>query len=109
MLQNNRERLELAYSLIFTLPGIPVLRYGDEIGMGEDLSLNERDSIRKPRQWDTSANAGFSRAPTEKLILPIVTGGEFGYEKVNVTAQERDPNSFLNWVERMARLRLRSP
>ena len=94
MLANNRERLELAHSLILTLPGTPVLRYGDEIGMGEDLSLNERDSVRTPMQWDSSTNAGFSRATTEKLILPVIRDGEFGYKKVNVAAQQRDRNRF---------------
>ena len=109
MLANNRARLELAHSLLLTLPGTPVLRYGDEIGMGEDLSLNERDSIRTPMQWDSARNAGFSSAPPEKVILPFVRNGEFSFEKVNVAAQQRDPNSFLNWVERMIRMRLRSP
>jgi maltose alpha-D-glucosyltransferase/alpha-amylase len=109
MLNNNRERLELAHSLILTLPGSPVLRYGDEIGMGVDLSLNERDSVRTPMQWANAPNAGFSSAPADRLELPAIQGGEFGYEKVNVAAQQRDPGSFLNWLERMARLRMRSP
>ncbi|HEY2019475.1 MAG TPA: alpha-amylase family protein, partial [Bryobacteraceae bacterium] len=109
MLGNNRARLELAHSLLLTLPGSPVLRYGDEIGMGEDLSLNERDSIRTPMQWADAPNAGFSPAPAECLALPVIHGGEFGYERVNVAAQQRDPGSFLNWLERMTRLRLRSP
>ena len=107
MLDNNRARLELAHSLILTLPGTPVLRYGDEIGMGEDLSLKERDSIRTPMQWANSRNAGFSRA--ERTALPVIQDGEFGYQRVNVAAQQRDPNSLLNWMERMTRLRLRSP
>jgi maltose alpha-D-glucosyltransferase/alpha-amylase len=108
MFGNNRERLELAYSLILTLPGTPVLRYGDEIGMGEDLSLNERESIRTPMQWTDERNAGFSVATPECLVLPVIAGGDYGYEKVNVGAQQRDPKSFLNWLERMTRLRLRS-
>ncbi|HLK47798.1 MAG TPA: alpha-amylase family protein [Bryobacteraceae bacterium] len=107
MLGNDRRRLELAHSLIFTLPGTPVLRYGDEIGMGEDLSLNERDSIRTPMQWADMRHAGFSRG--ERLEIPVIENGEFGYPNVNVAAQQRDPNSFLNWFERMTRLRLRSP
>ncbi len=109
MLNNNRQRLELAHSLVLTLPGTPVLRYGDEIGMGEDLSLKERDSIRTPMQWAATRNGGFSAAQTERLVLPVIRGGEFGYEKVNVAAQQRDPNSFLNWLERMTRLRMRRP
>jgi maltose alpha-D-glucosyltransferase/alpha-amylase len=109
MLGNNRARLELAHSLILTLPGSPVLRYGDEIGMGEDLSLKERDSIRTPMQWANSRNAGFSPVEPERLVLPVIQGGDFGYERVNVAAQQRDPGSFLNWLERMTRLRKRSP
>ncbi len=109
MLDNNRARLELSHSLILTLPGTPVVRNGDEIGMGENLALNERDAIRTPMQWANAKNGGFSPAPPDRLILPVVSGGEFGYEKVNVAAEQRDPNSFLNWIERMTRLRLRSP
>ncbi len=109
MLGNDRARMEMAHSLVLTLPGSPVLRCGDEIGMGEDLSLNERDSIRTPMQWSTARNAGFSTAPSDKLVLPVIKGGEFGYEKVNVAAQERDSNSFLNWLERMTRLRMKLP
>jgi maltose alpha-D-glucosyltransferase/alpha-amylase len=109
MLANNRPRMEMAHSLVLTLPGTPVVRSGDEIGMGEDLSLNERDSIRTPMQWSRAKNAGFSTATSDKLVLPVIEGGEFGYEKVNVTTQERDPDSFLNWLERMTRLRMKLP
>jgi maltose alpha-D-glucosyltransferase/alpha-amylase len=109
MLGNDRQRIELAHSIMLTLPGTPVLRYGDEIGMGEDLSLEERDSIRTPMQWSDTKNGGFSTAPVDKLVLPVITGGEFGFERVNVAAQQRDPNSLLNWVERMTRLRMRVP
>jgi len=107
MLGNDRRRLELAHSLILTLPGTPVLRNGDEIGMGENLDLPERDAIRTPMQWANTKNGGFS--PAERTVLPVVTGGEYGYEKVNVASEQRDPESFLNWIERMTRLRLRSP
>jgi maltose alpha-D-glucosyltransferase/alpha-amylase len=107
MLGNDRRRLELAHSLILTLPGIPVLRNGDEIGMGENLDLQERDAIRTPMQWANARNGGFS--PAQQVVLPVISGGDFGYEKVNVTAEQRDPGSFLNWTERMTRLRLRSP
>jgi maltose alpha-D-glucosyltransferase/alpha-amylase len=109
MLSNDRKRLELAHSLMLTLPGTPVLRYGDEIGMGEDLSLKERDSIRTPMQWANAKNGGFSAASPDRLPLPVVRGGEFGYKTVNVSSQQRDPGSFLNWFERMGRLRMRSP
>ncbi len=109
MLQNNRQRLEMAHSLLLTLPGTPVLRYGDEIGMGEDLSLKERDSIRTPMQWADAKNGGFSSAEKDQLILPVISSGEFGYQKVNVAAQQRDPDSLLSWLERATRLRRRSP
>lgn len=101
MLGGDRRRLELAYSLQFTLPGTPVLRYGEEIGMGEDLSLPEREAIRTPMQWFDGAGAGFSTAPPAKLIRPVVDGGDFGYQKVNVTAQRVDNSSLLAWFQRM--------
>lgn len=107
MLGNDRRRLQLAHSLLLTLPGTPVLRYGDEIGMGEDLSLEERDSVRTPMQWANAKNGGFSSAASKTLVLPAISGGEFGYERVNVAAQQRDAESLLNWLERMTRLRLR--
>jgi maltose alpha-D-glucosyltransferase / alpha-amylase len=99
----------MAHSLVLTLPGTPVVRSGDEIGMGEDLSLKERDSIRTPMQWSNAKSAGFSSAPPDKLVLPVISGGEFGYENVNVAKQERDPGSFLNWLEKMTRLRMKLP
>jgi maltose alpha-D-glucosyltransferase/alpha-amylase len=101
MLGNDRRRLEMAYSLQFTLPGTPVLRYGEEIGMGDDLSLKERDAIRTPMQWTGETNAGFSTAAAKALCRPIIRGGDFGHETVNVQAQRRDPSSLLHWVERM--------
>jgi maltose alpha-D-glucosyltransferase / alpha-amylase len=98
ILENNRQKMELAHSLLFTLPGTPVLRYGEELGMGEDLSMEGRSSVRTVMQWANEKNAGFSDAPTEKLIRNVISGGEFGYEKVNVSDQHRDPDSFLNWI-----------
>jgi maltose alpha-D-glucosyltransferase / alpha-amylase len=109
MLGNDRRRLELAHSLLLTLPGTPVLRYGDEIGMGEDLSLAERQSVRTPMQWSNVANAGFSAAPAEQLVLPVITSGEFGYEHVNVETQQCDSQSLLNWLEHAVRERRRCP
>jgi len=103
----NRPQLELAYSLMFSLPGTPVLRYGDEIGMGDDLSLKERDSVRTPMQWCEESQGGFSTA--KKTVLPVVSEGPYGYQLVNVEAQRRDPNSMLNWTERMIRLRKECP
>ena len=101
MLDGDQRRLRMAYSLQFTMPGTPVLRYGDEIGMGEDLSLAERDSIRTPMQWSGTRNGGFSEAPAEQLIRPVVGSGPFGYQEVNVTDQRLDPDSMLSWFERM--------
>ena len=109
MLGNDRKRLELAYALQFSLRGTPVLRYGEEIGMGEDLSLPGRQAIRTPMQWSHLPNAGFSTAGAKDLVRPVVTGGEFGYEKVNVTDQRHDPASLLAWFERMIRTLKESP
>jgi maltose alpha-D-glucosyltransferase / alpha-amylase len=107
MLSGDRRRLELAYSLLFSLPGTPVMRYGDELGMGDDLTLPERNCARTPMQWSSEPHGGFSRA--RKTILPVISGGPYGFEKVNVAGQRRDPQSFLNWTERMIRLRKEVP
>ncbi|MER5333271.1 alpha-amylase family protein [Micromonospora sp. NPDC002717] len=109
MLGNDRRRIELAYSLQFSLRGTPVLRYGEEIGMGEDLSLPGREAIRTPMQWSYRPNAGFSTADPEKLVRPVIDKGDFGYEKVNVTAQRSDPRSLLAWFERMIRTLREAP
>lgn len=109
MLRGDRKRLELAYSLMFSLPGAPVLRYGDEIGMGDDLSLEERLSVRTPMQWSDQSNAGFSQASPEKLVRPVVTEGEFGYRQVNVAQQRRDMESLLAWMEHLIRVRRECP
>jgi maltose alpha-D-glucosyltransferase/alpha-amylase len=109
MLGGDRRRIELAYSLQFTLRGTPVIRYGEEIGMGDDLSLHGRDAIRTPMQWNLTKNAGFSRADAGALIRPVVSEGEFAYEKVNVTLQRRDPRSLLSWFERMIRTLREAP
>jgi maltose alpha-D-glucosyltransferase/alpha-amylase len=101
MLGGDRARLELAYSLQFTLRGTPVLRYGEEIGMGDDLALPGRNAIRTPMQWSDLANAGFTTAGTP--VRPVVSSGTFGYRKVNVTAQRHDKDSLLGWFERMIR------
>ncbi len=103
MLDGDRRRLELAYSLQFTLPGTPVLRYGEEIGMGDDLDLPERNAIRTPMQWSAEPNAGFSTASPAQLVRPLVHDGRFSPEKVNVNEQRRDPDSLLNWQERVLR------
>jgi maltose alpha-D-glucosyltransferase / alpha-amylase len=104
MLGGDRRRIELAYSLQFTLPGTPVIRYGEEIGMGDDLSLPERNAIRTPMQWDASENGGFSTAPRRALVRPVIADGEYGYPRVNVADQRRDSKSLLGWIERAVRV-----
>ncbi|KAA6441261.1 trehalose synthase [Dyadobacter flavalbus] len=103
----NRQQTELAYSLMFSLPGTPVIRYGDEIGMGDNLELKERDSVRTPMQWTGENQAGFSKA--EKLVHPVVEEGYYAYEHVNVENQRREPGSLLNWMTSMIRLRKECP
>ena len=107
MLQGDRRHLELAYSLMMTLPGTPVIRYGDEIGMGDDLRLPERNCARTPMQWSTEPNAGFTKSETP--VVPVIKQGAYGYPHVNVAAQRRDPNSLLNWMERIIRMRKEVP
>ncbi|HEX7034789.1 MAG TPA: alpha-amylase family protein [Pseudomonadales bacterium] len=103
----DRRHEELAYSVLFALPGTPVLRYGDELGMGDDLSLRERDAVRTPMQWADEPQGGFSAA--ERLVLPVVGEGVWSYRHINVAAQRRDPSSLLNWVGGMIRLRKECP
>ena len=107
MLGGDRRRIELAYSLMFTLPGTPVLRYGDELGMGDDLKLPERDCTRTPMQWSAEPHAGFTRH--KRPVKPVISGGPFGYTQVNAAQQRRDPNSMLNWMERIIRMRKEVP
>jgi maltose alpha-D-glucosyltransferase / alpha-amylase len=107
MLNGDRRRIELAYSLMFTLPGTPVVRYGDEIGMGDDLKLPERNCARTPMQWSTEPHAGFTKS--DKPIVPVISNGAYGYEHVNAAEQRRDPNSLLNWTERIIRMRKEVP
>ena len=107
MLGGDRRRLELAYSLMCTLPGTPVIRYGDEIGMGDNLDLPERNCARTPMQWSTEPHAGFTES--DKPCSPVIDKGPYGYEHVNVAKQRRDPNSMLNWTERIIRMRKEVP
>jgi maltose alpha-D-glucosyltransferase/alpha-amylase len=103
MLGNDRRRIELAYAMQFSLRGSPVIRYGEEIGMGEDLALHGRDAIRTPMQWTTGVNAGFSRADAGDLIRPVITDGDYGSATINVVTQQQNPQSLLSWFERMIR------
>jgi len=107
MLGGDRRRLELAYSLMCTLPGTPVIRYGDEIGMGDNLDLPERNCARTPMQWSTEPHAGFTES--DKPCSPVIDEGPYGYEHINVAKQRRDPNSMLNWTERIIRMRKEVP
>jgi maltose alpha-D-glucosyltransferase / alpha-amylase len=107
MLSNDRRQLELAYSAMFTLPGTPVIRYGDEIGMGDNLKLQERNAARTPMQWSTEPHGGFTQA--EKPVLPVIDDAIYGYERVNAAQQRREPESLLNWTERIIRMRKETP
>ena len=109
MLGNDRRRLELAYSLQFSMPGTPVLRYGEEIGMGENLALKGRDAFRTPMQWDDSRNAGFSSAPARDLVRPVIARGEFGFRTVNVMRQRSDQDALLTWFARLISIRRECP
>ncbi len=105
MLGGDERRLRMAYSLLFSLPGTPVLRYGQEIGMGDDLELEDRRAVRTGMQWSDEPNAGFSKAAEKKLARPVITDGPYRYDAVNVARQRRVPDSRLNWMERLIRTR----
>ena len=100
-------RIELAFSLLFTLPGTPMLQYGDEIGIGDDLSLPERECARTPMQWSGETHGGFSTA--HRTVRPVISDPIYGYQRVNVEAQRRDPHSLVNWMERKIRMRRECP
>jgi maltose alpha-D-glucosyltransferase / alpha-amylase len=105
LLGNNRRKMELLHSLLFSLPGTPVIYYGDEIGMGDNIYLGDRNGVRTPMQWSADRNAGFSRANPQQLYLPIIIDPEHHYETVNVEAQQQNPSSFLWWTKRLVLLR----
>jgi len=107
MLGGDRRRIELAYSLMFTLPGTPVVRYGDELGMGDNLNLRERTCCRTPMQWSTEPHGGFTKA--DNAVVPVINHGPYGFQHVNAADQRRDANSLLNWTERIIRMRKEVP
>ncbi len=107
LLGNDRRRIELMNGLLFSLPGTPVLYYGDEIGMGDNIYLGDRNGVRTPMQWSADRNAGFSRTNPQKLYLPPVIDPDFSYETVNVETQLNNPNSLLWWMKRLIALRKR--
>jgi maltose alpha-D-glucosyltransferase/alpha-amylase len=109
LLSNNRRRIELLYGLLLSMPGTPVIYYGDEIGMGDNVYLGDRNGVRTPMQWSSDRNAGFSSANRQRLYQPLVTDPEYHYEAVNVEAQQANPQSLLWWMKRIIALRKRHP
>src|SRR5262249_21110164 len=109
LMGNGRRQIELLTSLLFTLPGSPIMYYGDELGMGDNIYLGDRNGVRTPMQWSGDRNAGFSRADTAALYSPLIADPVYGYQAVNVEAQLRSPSSLLNWTKRMIRIRKRYP
>src|SRR3712207_1024133 len=109
LMDNGRRRIELLHALLFSLPGSPFLYYGDEIGMGDNIYLGDRDGVRTPMQWSADRNAGFSRASFEQLYFPVIMDSVYGFQSVNVEAQQRYDTSLLNWMRRMIHLRKEHP
>jgi maltose alpha-D-glucosyltransferase/alpha-amylase len=109
LMDNGRRRIELMHALLFTLPGTPVMYYGDEIGMGDNIYLGDRNGVRTPMQWTSDRNSGFSRADYARLYAPVIADPVYGYQSINVEAQERTRSSMLNWVKRLLRVRQRYP
>jgi maltose alpha-D-glucosyltransferase/alpha-amylase len=107
LLGNDRRQIELMTALLLAMPGTPVLYYGDELGMGDNIFLGDRNGVRTPMQWSADRNAGFSRANPQRLYLPVIIDPDFTYESVNVQAQQDNPNSLLWWTKRMIALRKR--
>lgn len=105
LLSNNRRAIELLTSLLLSLPGTPVIYYGDEIGMGDNIYLGDRNGVRTPMQWNGDRNAGFSRAESARLYSPLIADPVYGYQAINVEAQDREPSSLLNWMRRIIAVR----
>ncbi|MDQ5824526.1 MAG: maltose alpha-D-glucosyltransferase [Chloroflexota bacterium] len=109
LMDNGRRQIELLNNLLLTLPGTPVLYYGDELGMGDNIFLGDRDGVRTPMQWTPDRNAGFSRADPARLYSPVINDPVYGYQSINVEAQERTQTSFLRWMRRMIHVRKKYP
>jgi maltose alpha-D-glucosyltransferase/alpha-amylase len=105
LMDGDRRRIELMSGLLMSLPGSPILYYGDEIGMGDNVYLGDRNTVRTPMQWNGSVNAGFSTADPERLWLPLISNAVYGYQAVNVESQQRNPTSLLNWTKRLIEVR----
>jgi maltose alpha-D-glucosyltransferase/alpha-amylase len=108
-MDNGRRQIELLHSLLFTLPGSPVLYYGDEIGMGDNVFLGDRNGVRTPMQWSGGWNAGFSTADPESLYSPLILNPLFGYQAINVLSQQRSQHSLLSWMRRLIEVRKSTP
>jgi maltose alpha-D-glucosyltransferase/alpha-amylase len=109
LMEGDRRRIELMSGLLMSLPGSPIVYYGDEIGMGDNVYLGDRNGVRTPMQWNGGVNAGFSAADPERLWLPLVSNALYGYQAVNVESQSRNPTSLLNWTRRLIEVRRSSP
>jgi maltose alpha-D-glucosyltransferase/alpha-amylase len=109
LMEGDRRRIELMSGLLMSLPGSPILYYGDEIGMGDNMYLGDRNSVRTPMQWSGGVNAGFSTADPERLWLPLISDAVYGYQAVNVESQHRNPSSLLNWTRRLIEVRRSTP
>jgi len=109
LLDGDRRRIELMNGLLMSLPGSPVIYYGDEIGMGDNVFLGDRNGVRTPMQWDGGWNAGFSSADPERLYQPLILNPLYGYPALNVESQRRNDHSLLNWMRRLIQVRKSSP
>ncbi|HEX6926050.1 MAG TPA: maltose alpha-D-glucosyltransferase [Longimicrobiaceae bacterium] len=105
LMDNDRRKIELLNSILFTMPGSPIIYYGDELGMGDNIYVGDRDGVRTPMQWSPDRNAGFSRAEAARLYLPVIIDSVYGYQAINVEAQQRSPFSLLNWMKRLIQVR----
>lgn len=109
LLHGDRRMLELAYSLMFSLPGVPLIRFGEELGMGDNLALEGRNSVRTPMQWSDDAFGGFTSNPNHTPVHPVIEDGPYGYREVNMYKAQREPDSLLNWMQRLVVIRKRCP
>ncbi len=105
LMDNDRRKIELLHSLLLSMPGTPIMYYGDELGMGDNIFLGDRNGVRTPMQWSEDRNGGFSRAEPQRLLLPPIMDPVYGFQAVNVEAQQRNPSSLLNWMKRMISIR----